>query len=234
MAMVTPVVDYASNVWMHECRYKLAIPINRVQKIGAQVIVGTFMMVATSVAEVEATIPTMEDRLWRRIIKLWTDIHTLPDTNPLHRNTSWMRKFRRQHHSPLYQVVEKLKDIAMEEMETIHPFTLPPWEKRVQTVTDKEITRQPDSNRAAYIAVSSSARNGVVGLGAAIKTRKHVRDDPTVDTLSSTLGPRTEQNPYMVELTAMAHALQQLLWHKYHSIMLLTRNKAAMLMLRNP
>ena len=67
-ATVTPVVDYASNVWMHECRYKAAIPINRVQKIGAQAIVGTFMTVATSVAEAEAHIPTVEDRLWRRAI----------------------------------------------------------------------------------------------------------------------------------------------------------------------
>ena len=158
-ATVTPVVDYASNVWMHECRYKSAIPINRVQKIGAQAIVGTFMTVATSVAEAEATIPTVEDRLWRRVIKLWTDIHALPDTNPLRRNTSRMRKFRRQHRSPLYQVAEKLKDIAMEAMETIHPFTLPPWEQRVRTITDRERTQQPDSNRAAYVAVSGSARN---------------------------------------------------------------------------
>ncbi len=233
-ATVTPVVDYASNVWMHECRYKSAIPINRVQKIGAQAIVGTFMTVATSVAEAEATIPTVEDRLWRRVIKLWTDIHALPDTNPLRRCTSRMRKFRKQHRSPLYQVAEKLKDVAMEEMETIHPFTLPPWEKRVQTIADEEMTRQPDSNRAAYIAVSSSARNGVVGLGVAIKTRKRVRDDPTVETLSSTLGPRTEQNPYAAELAAMAHALQKLPRRKYHSITLWTRNKAAVLTLRNP
>ena len=125
-ATVASVVDYVSNVWTHKCRYKPAIPINRVQKIGAQAIVGTFMMVATSMAEAEATISTVEDRLWRRIIKLWTDIHALPDTNPLHRNTSRMQKFRRQHCLPLYQVAEKLKDITMEEMETIHLFTLPP------------------------------------------------------------------------------------------------------------
>lgn len=102
---------------------------------------------------------------------------------------------------------EKLKDITMEEMETIHPFTLPPWEKRVQTITKKEITRQPDSNRAAYIAISSLARNGLVGLGAAIKTYKRVRDDPIVKMLFSTLGPRTEQSLYIVELAAIAHAL---------------------------
>jgi ribonuclease HI/exonuclease III len=233
-ATVTPVVDYASNVWMHQCRYKPAIPINRVQKIGAQAIVGTFMTVATSVAEAEATIPTVEDRLWRRAIKLWIDIHTLPDTNPLRRNTSRMRKFRKQHRSPLYQVAEKLKDIAMEEMETINPFTLPPWEKRLPTITDKAVTRHPDSNRAAQIAVSSSARNGVVGLGGAIETRKRVGDVLTVETFSSTLGPRTEQNPYVGELAAMAYALKQLPQRRYRSITLLTRNKAAVLTLRNP
>jgi hypothetical protein len=50
-ATVAPVVDYASNVWMHACRYRRASPINRVQRIGANAIVGTFLTVATSVAE---------------------------------------------------------------------------------------------------------------------------------------------------------------------------------------
>ncbi len=118
-----------------------------------------------------------------------------------------MRKFRKQHRSLLYQVAERLKDIAIEEMETIHLFTLSPWEKRVQTITNEEITKQLDSNQAAYVAVSSLARNSVVGLGAAIKTRKRVRDDPIVETLYSTLGLRTEQNPYAAELAAMAYAL---------------------------
>lgn len=109
-ATVTSVVDYASNVWMHECRYKSARPINRVQKIGAQAIVGTFMTVAASVAAVEASIPTVEDRLWNRVIKLWTDIHTLPTTNPLRRTTFRMRKSYTRYRSPLYQVAETLKD----------------------------------------------------------------------------------------------------------------------------
>jgi hypothetical protein len=61
-ATVAPVVDYAFNVWMHECRYKAPIPINRVQRIGAQAVVGTFMTVATRVAEAEAHILTVEDR----------------------------------------------------------------------------------------------------------------------------------------------------------------------------
>jgi len=131
-------------------------------------------------------------------------------------------------------VAEALKDIELEEMEVINPFTLAPWEERIQTITDTEIIRQPDTDRAAYIAVSSSARNGMVGFGAAIKTRKHIGDAPTVETLSSTLGPSTEQNLHVGELAAIAYAIGQLQWRKYHSITLLTRNKAAVLMLRNP
>ena len=69
-ATVAPVVDYASNVWMHEFKYRAASPINRVQRIGAQAIIGTFLTVATSVAEAEAHIATAQNRFWRRAIKL--------------------------------------------------------------------------------------------------------------------------------------------------------------------
>lgn len=106
-------------------------------------------------------------------------------------------------------------------METSSPFTLALWEMRVQADTDGAATRKPDSTRAAYIAVSSSAGNGVIGLGAAIET------------IFSTLGPRTEQNPYVGELAAMAEALSQLPQRRYRSITLLTRNKAAALTIGN-
>ncbi len=67
---VVPVVDYASNVWMHAYKDKLIGPINRVQRMAAQAIVGTFLTVATSVAEAEAHIATAQDRFWKRAIKL--------------------------------------------------------------------------------------------------------------------------------------------------------------------
>ena len=66
------------------------------------------------------------------------------------------------------------------------------------------------------------------------KTRRRIGDAPTVETLFTTLGPRTEQNLYVAELAATARALQQLPRRKYHSITLWTRNKAAVLTLRNP
>ena len=75
---------------MYTFKDKLVGLVNRVQRIGAQAIVGTFLTVATSVAEAEAHIASAQDQFQRWAVKLWTDIHTLPDTNLLHRNTSQM------------------------------------------------------------------------------------------------------------------------------------------------
>jgi hypothetical protein len=67
---VAPIVDYAANVWMHAFKNKNIGPINRVQRVGAQAIVGTFLTVATSVAEAEAHIVTAQHRFWRRAVKM--------------------------------------------------------------------------------------------------------------------------------------------------------------------
>ncbi|KNG49746.1 reverse transcriptase [Stemphylium lycopersici] len=139
---VAPTVDYASNVWMHAFKDRVIGPINRVQRVGAQAIIGTFSTVATWVTEAEAHIPSAQERFWKRAVKLWTDIHALPETNPLRRNTSRMRRFRKQHRSPLYQVADALKSIEMEQMETIRPCVLAPWEKRVQIVTENAVHLQ--------------------------------------------------------------------------------------------
>jgi ribonuclease HI len=230
---VAPVLDYASNVWRHAFKDKLIGPINRVQRIGAQAIVGTFLTVATSVAEAEAHIKPAQDRFWRRSIKLWTDIHTLPDTNPLRRNTARMRKLYRQHRSPLYEVADVLKDFDMEKLETINPFTLAPWEKRLWTVTDETAAEGTDANGAVRIAVSSSARYGLVGIGGAIQLATSSRSSK-LETFSSTLGTRSQQNPYSGELAAIARALSLLPRLRFRNIMILTSNKAAVLSFRKP
>lgn len=123
-------------------------------------------------AETEAHIPSAHKRFWKRAVKLWTDIHALPKTNPLRRNTSRMRKFRRQYHSPLFQVAEALKDIEIEQIETIQLGVLAPWEKRVQTVVENA-AQEIGINWAVRIAVSSSARNRVVRMGGASSTQNN-------------------------------------------------------------
>ncbi|CEL11769.1 Putative Reverse transcriptase [Aspergillus calidoustus] len=209
-------------------------PINRVQRVGAQAIVGTFLTVATSVAEAEVHIASAQSRFWRRAVKMWTDIHTLPETNPLRRNTDRIRKFRRFHRSPLYQVADVLKNIEMETLETINPFTLAPWEERLQTDIGQAPESQAEAGGSMQIAVSSSARNEVVGFGGVIQKQPPKYKKPRLKTFSVTLGARSEQNPYSGELAAMAHALKTLPVLKLYRITLLTSNKAAALTLVNP
>ncbi|KAJ5288046.1 hypothetical protein N7478_003732 [Penicillium angulare] len=231
---VAPVVDYASNVWMHACKDKAMGPINRVQRVGAQAIVGTFLTVATSVAEAEAHIATARSRFWRRAVKMWTDMHTLPETNPLRRGTDRIRKFRRYHRSPLYQVADALRHIDMEALETINPFTLAPWDERLQANIDGQYEPQPEAGGLMQIAVSSSARNELVGFGVAIEKQPPRNRKLKFKTLSITLGARAEQNPFSAELAAMAHVLKMVAEIKDYTITLLTSNKAAALTLRNP
>jgi hypothetical protein len=84
------------------------------------------------------------------------------------------------------------------------------------------------------IAVSSLARNGVVGFGGAIEKQPPKYRKTKLKTFSVTLGVRAEQNPYSGELAVMAHALQTLPVLKLYRITLLMSNKAAALTLGNP
>ena len=228
-ATVTPVVDYASNVWMHAYKDKLMGQINRVQRAGAQAIVGTFMTVATSVAEAEAHIVSARERFWKRAIKMWIEVHTLPGTNPLSRITKRIKKFYTTFRSPLHQVAERLKGIPLWEMETVSPVLLEPWRARLKTVMDKS-TDEVCAGWTLAVAVSSSARNGMVGVGGVI----HERNQPEQKVFSFTLGPRAEQNPFSGELAAIAYALRKLPDSNRQNIAVFSRNKGAVAALSRP
>ena len=87
-------MDYASNVWIYACGYKGMALINRIQKVGAQAITGAFRIVATTVVEAEASIRIVDERYTERATKLWVNLRTLPETNPLSKlNTRELRRF---------------------------------------------------------------------------------------------------------------------------------------------
>ena len=67
---------------MHAFKDKVVGLINRVQTVGAEAIIGTFLTVATCVAEAEAHVTIAQSRFWRRAVKLWMDIHTLRYPKP--------------------------------------------------------------------------------------------------------------------------------------------------------
>jgi hypothetical protein len=61
-SIVGPMVDYASNEWIHEVKFRAIWVFNRGQRIGPQATIGAVSIVATSVAKAEAHIATMQDR----------------------------------------------------------------------------------------------------------------------------------------------------------------------------
>ncbi|KZL65332.1 putative transposable element, partial [Colletotrichum tofieldiae] len=114
-------------------------------------------------------------------------------------------------------------------------LTLLPWEERLKVEVGEEETRGAGTATTVRVAVSSSARNGVVGVGGVVEKRSGLRDDLELNTFSFTLGPRSEQKPYSGQLAAMAYALWMPLSDvTSERITMVTNNKAAVLTLRRP
>ena len=182
--------------------------LNRVQRVGAQAIIGSFRTVAVAAAETEASIRTVRERHADRATKLWVGIHTLPKTNPFSRiSTRVLRRFI----SPLQKIAQAHEEVPTDAVETIQEYAISPWEPRIPAVIN------PDSERAAEvancisgicIATSSSERKGMVGMGGAIFDTHGRMPNGQPITFAITLRPRSEQNPYVAELEAMAMAIQ--------------------------
>jgi hypothetical protein len=227
-ATVAPVVDYASNIWSHACGSSEISALNRVQRTGAQAITGVFRTVATGVGEAEASIPTVRERHQGKAAAFWVSLRTLSPANPLTRlPTGRYRRFL----SPLQRIAETFHDTPMAAIECIHPYALAPWEARVRVHIEDHET---PVSEGIQIATSSSARNGLVGLGGAVRdTTAEVLDGPVL--YSMTLGLRTDQNPYTAELAAVAMAVTCPPVRLHNRIItILTSNQAALLAISHP
>lgn len=205
-ATVAPVVDYAPNVWTHACGGKAMALMNRIQRLGAQAVTGAFRTVATAVAEAEASIRTVSERHAERATRLWVNLRTLPDTNPLSKLNN--RQFRR-FASPLQKIAEAHLGTPTERMEIIRPYVIAPWEERLSTkINPGKAVETANATYGICIATSSSERKGMVGMGGAIHDTLGMltRREPT--TYAVALGAREEQNPYTAELAAIAMAMR--------------------------
>jgi hypothetical protein len=220
---------------MHACRYKGMTLMNRIQRIGAQAVVGAFRTVATAVAEAEASIRTVSERFAVRATKLWVNLRTLPKTNPLSKlNTRELRRFT----SPLQRIAHAHQNTPTDNMEVIQPYAIAPWEERllatIERSTEDEVS-VANTSRAIWIAISSSVRKGIVGMGGVIHDTLSIVTGREPITYSVTLGTRAEQNPYTAELTAMAMAMKQLILHLVRrQITITTSNQGVLLATSQP
>jgi hypothetical protein len=89
-------------------------------------------------------------------------------------------------------VVDTLKSIKIETLETIHLFILVPWETCMQADVEVMADSQTILGGIMQAVVSSSAQNGFVGSGVAIKKQPPRYQKLKLKTSSVTLGARAE------------------------------------------
>jgi hypothetical protein len=209
-ATVAPVMDYASNVWMPAAKEAALAVLNRAQRIGAQAVTGAFQTVAVAIAESEAYIRPVQQRQLEKATKLWIEIHTFPDIHPL-------RKLQAR---PCRRFLSPLQRLGLlyrlpYEIETIQPFAVSPWEKRIEVVIksdQQEAAKVARDAQGIIVATGSSEKNGIVGMGGAICDTTTTGSSETAPsaTFSAMLGSRDRLNTYSAEVIAIATTLHNL------------------------
>jgi hypothetical protein len=235
-ATVAPVMDYASNVWMHTAKEAAIGVLNRAQRIGAQAITGAFHTVSVAIAEAEAYIRPIQQRQRERAIKLSVRIQCLSDTHPLRKvRTKPCRRFL----SPLQWI--GLLYRLLHKIETIQPFAVSPWQKRISALVVQDHQEAAKAARTAQgilVATCSSAKRGIVGIGGAIcdTTTTGLANTAPTATFSTMLGSRDTLNTYFAELVAISAALRNLatLSIRNRVIVILSSNLSALQAISKP
>lgn len=201
-ATVAPVVDYASAVWypmLPESRLHL---LQAAQRIAAQAVICSFKTVSSAIAEAEASILPIRQRLHKQVLKMWIDLHTLPSNHPLRKLRVELRK---RFASPLGTIANWFESIDLHGLETIEPFGIAPWRPRPSVVLNekKEAESYAAQHHAATITAfaHASAKGETIGLGIAV-------GDPILRA-SISLGERAMGTPHSAALLSIKEALHR-------------------------
>jgi hypothetical protein len=150
-ACVTPVVDYASTVRHDPLRDKTHLRhLNSIQKISLIRILSAFRAVATTTLEVEAYILPIHLRLRHRVRNAIERLHTLTQEHPIWSALSRAQKRKNNMgsyaHFPLAEALKSMNVDRLNDLETIDPRPLPPWQVKgfteIEIGPDREAARE--------------------------------------------------------------------------------------------
>jgi hypothetical protein len=96
----------------------------RVQRISGQAVVGCFRTVGTAVAELEANLPTIAERHMRKALRMWIDLHSMPETHPL--APLIRRQGYKRFASPMQKIAESTYGAPLNELEATRPYVSAP------------------------------------------------------------------------------------------------------------
>lgn len=198
---VLPVADYASPVWYPIATHEMKQLLMQAQRITAQAVIRAFRTVAGAIAEVEAGLVPMEQRLRNQTIAFWVSLHKLGQSHP-----HWMLKRQRlctKHRSPLMRTAEMCEEVRMDDVMEVKPYACPPWVARPEVVLcegEEQARDIIDEYRPGQvdIFVDASARNGRAGIG--------IYATPSGASISRTVASSDQADAHLTELLAISEA----------------------------
>jgi ribonuclease HI len=198
---VLPVADYASPVWYPMATHEMKQLLMQAQRITAQTIIKAFRTVAGAIAEVEADLIPMEQRLRNQTIAFWVSVHKLGQSHP-----HWMLKRQRlctKHRSPLMRTAEMCEEVRMDDVMEVKPYACPPWVARPEVVIcegEEEARGIINDYRPGQvdIFVDASVRNGRAGIG--------IYATPSGVSISRTVASSDQADAHLTELLAISEA----------------------------
>jgi hypothetical protein len=110
IAAVVPTTDYAASTWYAPSRIgfkKHVVALERVQRLGARLILRAYEPVAMLVLQSEAKLQSVSERLYERVSNHMTKLCSLAPDHPLQRCISWWPPQGSAFPSPLRVVFEK-------------------------------------------------------------------------------------------------------------------------------
>ena len=164
---VAPIMDYASAVWYLGVPDKTIKLLEPAQRVGAQAITYCFRTVALPIAEAEAGIPSLRQRLYNSTLRFWIGLHRLHSRHP-HFKLVRKKRVAKRYQSPLQKASVLFQALKVDHIEAIAPFIHAPWEpKPAVFILDadraKEATITRLNTRDLY--TDGSVRNGLAGIG---------------------------------------------------------------------
>jgi hypothetical protein len=186
-AVIAPTIDYAASTWFARGRWGMQDHItrlNRVQRLGAQAIIGAFRTVSTAVLQDEAGIEDVESRLAWRTARHALDIRSLPGAHPLCSVMNGMMGRPDRHKSPLFQTWSRYHDTIPKRkphgvMSNL-PYALPPWHdlRGILVIqTEAEACRFhrrvfTSATKHPLLYTDASVRNGLAGISVVMCIRQ--------------------------------------------------------------
>ena len=176
----------------------------RVQRVGAQAVTGAFRTVATAVVEAEDSLRSVIARPSSKSTLFWVNTKTQPPSYPL--TMVRIRRCRR-FASPPQKIPHENKAPQVQGLETIKPYTIPPWEDRLnpEVLGQDSWSALLGSPGSMVIMTSSAEREGLVGSRGATYDSSGAMPGNVVTMHETVIGPRAH---HQAELVAINLALK--------------------------